>query len=427
MSKKIPQYLTLLLLSLTFINVHAEAGAYPEKPAVEVSPVDKPYETAAEALTYTQIHHLLAEDDAQLSPQQKITLLKTALNEHNLLAVAWAIALGLSVGIYLILDGADLGAGILSMLFCDSQTRGAIMASMAGTWDANETWLVVAGGILFGGFPFVYGSVFHYLMLPLMVMLLAIILRAIALEFHHHANRSRRFWSWSFGIGSLFVAFSTAIAGGAVLDGMPLTTEVVNYAGGGVLHVFNGNLFDFFTPFSLWSGVVGVIASILAGSLYLRARFHKTCPLRQYAKRWVNISFYLLIAGLLITGVWSYFRFPWIATKWGGQYLWAWALTATWIAYTLYHLYRANLQDRDMAAMIWFAVAVASILGGLGASLYPWLVPGSWTIYNGSDPSLSLVSFTLAMGGFLPVMLLYNGYQLWVFRSRISSLGSYGH
>ena len=151
---------------------NAKATATLEKPAVEVSPLDKQYETAGKALTYTQIHQLLAEDKPQLSSGQAKTLLKSALNEHNMLSFAWALALALSVGIYLILDGADLGAGILSMLYNDSQTRSAIMASMASTWDANETWLVVAGGILFGGFPFVYGSVFSYLLLPLMIMLL---------------------------------------------------------------------------------------------------------------------------------------------------------------------------------------------------------------------------------------------------------------
>ena len=404
---------------------NAKATATLEKPAVEVSPLDKQYETAGKALTYTQIHQLLAEDKPQLSSGQAKTLLKSALNEHNMLSFAWALALALSVGIYLILDGADLGAGILSMLYNDSQTRSAIMASMASTWDANETWLVVAGGILFGGFPFVYGSVFSYLLLPLMVMLLAIILRAIALEFHHHANRSRRWWGWSFGIGSLFVAFSTGMAGGAVLDGVPLTTEVVTYAGGGILHVFKGSLFDFISPFSLWTGVVGVITALLAGSLYLRARFQKTCPLHQHVKRWVNISFYLLVAALLITGVWSYARFPWVAAKWGGSHPWLWGLAAMWIVFILYQLYQATRQGRDMVAMGWFALAIASILGVLGATLYPWLVPGSWTIYNGSDPSLSLVSFTLAMGGFIPVILVYNWYQLWVFRARISSMGTY--
>ncbi|MGB3918079.1 MAG: FimV/HubP family polar landmark protein [Thiothrix litoralis] len=395
----------------------------PVQPAFVAPPLETQTQTAL--LTYPEINHFLQQAQPHLSTPQIRTLLGNSQREHDMLALAWAIALGLSVGIYLILDGADLGAGILSLFYHDTPTRGAIMASMAGTWDANETWLVVAGGILFGGFPFVYGSVLHYLMFPLMLILLAIILRAISLEFRHHADRSRRWWGWGFGIGSLTVAFSMGTVGGAVLEGVPLTPVKVTYAGGGMTQVFTGGLFDFASAFSLWTGVVGVLTALLAGSLYLRARFEKACPIRHHVKRWATASFYLLLVALAITAVWCYFRFPWVAAKWGGSYAWVWGLMGLWIAFTLYSLRTAAQEDRDMTAMVWFAVAIASVLGTLGATLYPWLVPGSWTIFDAADPSLSLISFTLAMGGFIPVILVYNGYQLWVFRARISSMAAY--
>lgn len=299
------------------------------------------------------------------------------------------------------------------------------MASMAGTWDANETWLVVAGGILFGGFPFVYGSVFHYLLLPLLVTLLAIMLRATALEYTHHADSSRVFWGWGFGIGSLLVAFSLGLAGGAVLQGVPMTTVPIHYAGGGTLQTFTGGLFDFLSGFSLWTGLVGVITALLAGSLYLRARFHRDSPLRQQLRPWVTGSYYLFILALLITAVWGYFRLPWVADKLNSGHAWLWLLPLLWISYLLRRLFNAYRSEKDMAAMAWFAGLIASVLGLIALMLYPWLVPGSWTIYTAADPSLSLVSFTIAMGGFIPVILVYNWYQLWVFRSRMSLLGTY--
>ena len=106
-----------------------------------------------------------------------------ALNHtQHVLAIGWWLAVAFCILLYVVLDGADLGAGIFSLFLPDGDERGAIMQAMAGTWDANETWLVVAGGILFGSFPFAYGSAFSYLMIPLAIVLWGIITRAVALE-----------------------------------------------------------------------------------------------------------------------------------------------------------------------------------------------------------------------------------------------------
>ncbi|MEX1661811.1 cytochrome d ubiquinol oxidase subunit II [Thioclava sp. 15-R06ZXC-3] len=384
-------------------------------------------QTGSVPLSFHQLRDKVQADDPALSAGQKHELLRNALYEHNILALAWAVALALSVTIYLILDGADLGAGIISLFYGNDQTRGAIMASMAGTWDANETWLVVAGGILFGGFPFIYGSVFHYLMLPLMVLLLGIMLRAVSLEFHHHAARSQRFWGLGFAVGSLVVAFLIGAAGGAVLDGVQLTPRTVTYAGGGTVLTFTGGLFDFISPFSIWTGIVGVITSVFAGALYLRARFVHDSPVRADMKDWVNGSFIVLVIASVITLGWIWLRFPWAAQKWTGPWIWGWGVIAVWVLYALWNIWDATRRERDLAAMVWYAVMTASSLGAMALTVYPWLVPGTWTVYDAADPSLSLVGFTVAMGGFIPVILIYNWYQIWVFRDRLSALGTYDH
>jgi cytochrome d ubiquinol oxidase subunit II len=124
--------------------------------------------------------------------------------------------------LYVMLDGADLGAGIYTLFSHDEEERGAVMASMAGFWDGNETWLVVAGGVLFGAFPVVYGSALNYLMIPLMLALWGIISRAVAFEFHIHARSSKRFWGWAFALGSLIAPFFAGVSLGATLQGFPL-------------------------------------------------------------------------------------------------------------------------------------------------------------------------------------------------------------
>ncbi|APZ43730.1 cytochrome d ubiquinol oxidase subunit II [Acidihalobacter ferrooxydans] len=335
------------------------------------------------------------------------------------LSFIWWIALGLSFMLYIILDGSDLGAGIFSLFVRDEDERGAIMAAMAGTWDANETWLVVAGGIIFGSFPLVYGSAFHYLMLPLMLTLLSIILRAVALEFRVHSDFSKRFWDWCFGIASLTVTFFAGMGLGGLLQGFPLTAgPVPTYAGGAL---------NFFSLFSLWIGVAAVIAAALAGGIFLRVRFERHTELYHAAQKWVDVMFYLALAAVLITLVWSYFKLPWASAKWTGPHWWAWWLLGAAVVFCAVRMRMASIKQHDMSAMLWLSATIIIMWGGMMATMYPWLVPDTWTIYSGANPSNSLVAFTLAVGGFIPVMIMYNWYQIWVFRGRITKLAAYEH
>lgn len=347
--------------------------------------------------------------------------METLSTIQNELSFIWWIALGLSFMLYIILDGADLGAGIFSLFVQDEDERGAIMASMAGTWDANETWLVVAGGIIFGSFPLVYGSAFHYLMIPLMFALLGIIMRAVALEFRVHSSSSQRFWDWGFGLGSLVATFFAGVALGATLQGFPLTDTASG------IPTYTGSGLRFISAFSLWTGVAAVVAASLAGGLYLRARFERRCQVYDHAGHWVAGSFWLALAAVVITLVWSWVAFPWAAAKWTGPHWWVWWLLGAVIVFAAIKMRLASAQRHDMRAMLWLSATIVLMWGGMMATLYPWLVPGTWTLYDGANPSNSLVAFTLAVGGFIPVMLMYNWYQFWVFRARINKLAAYAH
>ncbi|MDI7862742.1 cytochrome d ubiquinol oxidase subunit II [Rhizobiaceae bacterium n13] len=339
---------------------------------------------------------------------------------QQMLAFAWWMALCLSILLYVMLDGADLGAGIISLFLPDEQERGAIMSAMAGTWDANETWLVVAGGILFGTFPFVYGSAFSYLMLPLTLVLWSIMTRAVALEFRHLAEpKWRRFSDYAFGLSSLSTTFFGGMAIGAVLHGFPLTDvpgRVPTYVGGSL---------RFISAFSVWMGLAAVFVVMMAGGLFIRARFEKSEPLRQHVARWTNFAFCTSLACAIITVVWCAVVFDWAVEKWFGAHFWVWALVLLAMIYATIRIRGAIHADRDVAAILWFNLAVAIVGVAMMATMFPWIVPNTWTIYSGASPQVSLVTFTLAMGGFLPVMIMYNWYQIWVFRARISKLVAY--
>jgi len=334
---------------------------------------------------------------------------------QHFLAIAWWLALGVSVLLYIALDGADLGAGIFSIFVGDHHERGAIMSAMAGTWDANETWLIVAGGILFGTFPFVYGSAFHYLMIPLAFVLWGIMSRAVALEFRHLAGPTwQRFSDWVFGIASLVVTFFGGMCVGAALQGFPLTgTELPSYT---------GSPLAFISPFSVWTGIAACVAVTLSGVLFVRARFEKSEDIRQDAARWTAAIFWAAIACVAITVVWSAVIFPWARAKWFGGYFWFWLIVGALAVFCIEQMRRDTLKDKDLAAVLWFNAAAILLGFGLLLTMFPYIVPGTWTIWKGASPQVSLITFTMTMAGFLPVMIMYNWYQIWVFRARISKM-----
>jgi len=343
----------------------------------------------------------------------------------------WWLILGLFFLLYIVLDGADLGAGIFAIFSHDEEERGAIMASMAGFWDGNETWLVVAGGVIFGAFPIVYGSAFSYLMIPLMIALWAIISRAVAFEFHIHARTSKRFWGWAFALGSLLAPFFAGVSLGATLQGFPLKsglaatiTNSANYHSP-LLHYAGGAL-DFLSPFSLWVGVAAVIAASLAGGLYLCARFVPGDPIHERAKRWTSVTLYVALAAIVVTLLWSYALFPWAAAKWTGRY---WFIWIAWLLIVLGFAFKTmsnHGKQHDIAALLWGGGMVAQLWIALWASLYPWVVPNTWTIHAAANPANSMAVFTMFMTGFVPVMVMYNWYQIWVFRGRLTKKAAYG-
>ncbi|HEX3983021.1 MAG TPA: cytochrome d ubiquinol oxidase subunit II [Acidisoma sp.] len=333
---------------------------------------------------------------------------------------AWWIALDLSVLLYILLDGADLGAGVFSLFVRSSNERAAIMSAMAGTWDANETWLIVAGGVLFGTFPFVYGSAFNYLMVPLALALWGMMTRALALEFRHMANTPwQRFSDLCFGFSSLTVAFFGGMAVGAILQGFPMTSTA------GTVPTYVGGSFRFISLFSIWTGIAAVLAVTLAGLLFIRARFEVGEPIREQAALWTNTIFFLGLAAVVITVVINAVIFPWAARKWFGPHFWVWGIVLLAVVFAAFKMRVASRQGRDFKAILWFNAAVGIMAVAMMATVYPWIVPNTWTIYTGASPAVSLFTFTLAMGGFFPVILMYNAYQIWVFRARISALAAY--
>ena len=143
------------------------------------------------------------------------------------LANIWFFLIGLMLVLYVVLDGFDLGVGILSLLAADEERRGVMMTSLGSVWDANETWLVMLGGALFGAFPLAYGVVLHALYVPVMAMILGLVFRGVAFEAREHARRKAP-WNLAFGGGSLIAAVSQGLMLGALIEGIPVKLSVGN-------------------------------------------------------------------------------------------------------------------------------------------------------------------------------------------------------
>ena len=339
---------------------------------------------------------------------------------QHILAIGWWFTVAFSILLYIILDGADLGAGIFSLTVSDEDERGAIMQAMAGTWDANETWLIIAGGVLFGSFPFAYGSALSYLMIPLALVLWGILTRAVALEFRHLASdRTRRFTDWAFGLSSLTVTFFGGMCVGAVLQGFPLTHEpdqIPTYVGGAL---------RFISPFSIWIGFAAVIAVSLSGGLFVRARFEPEEPVRKHAAAWTSAVFYLAVAAVPISTLWIALAFPWAARTWFGPYFWAWWLIPAAAIGTSFRMRRAWVADRDIAALLWLNLTIVIMAGCLLGTIYPDIIPATWTVDAAASREISLGTFLFTVAGLFPVILMYNWYQIWVFRARVAKLAQF--
>lgn len=325
----------------------------------------------------------------------------------SFLPTLWFGFLGLFLALYVILDGFDLGVGILSLFSADDHRRGVLMASLSNVWDANETWLIVLGGALFGAFPLAYGTILSALYIPVFGMLFGLIFRAVAFEFREHAQR-KGVWNLAFGVGSLVAALAQGFALGGVIAGLP-----VDEAG----H-FDGSVWHWLSPQAAVVALGVVAGYALLGATYLIMK--TTGPLQQvhysHARRMAWAT--MIVAGLVtVMTPWSY---PHVATRWfQDPGLW---LFAPWPILGLLAFWRllAGLRrGREARPFGWAVVIFLVSFLGLAMSLYPYIIPVEVTIHEAAAAPEALVFMLVGIGLFIPIMLVYNAFQYRVFRGKV--------
>ena len=331
------------------------------------------------------------------------------------LPLIWAGIIGIAVALYVILDGFDLGVGILFPFARDEEERDQMIGTIAPFWDGNETWLVLGGGGLWVAFPRAYGAIMSALYLPVIVMLLALVFRGVAFEFRHVAETSKRYWNFAFAGGSALAAVCQGVILGGLIQG-------INVKDG----AFAGGAFDWATPFALMCGL-GVLAGYgLLGATWLVMKTDGEVAAR--AKRHARLLLLAVLAFMAIVSLWTPLAFERIAARWfvtpNIYYLWPVpALTAV----TAFALWRWLEAGREIPP---FLAAIALFLfgyAGIVISVFPYLVPWSLTIWDTASAPASQRFMLIGTLGLLPIIIGYFVFVFWVFRGKVRHGEGYHH
>lgn len=328
---------------------------------------------------------------------------------HLFLVDVWLGFLGLFLTFYVVLDGFDLGIGMLSLFVKEHERRGIMVTSLSSVWDANETWLVVLGGALFGAFPVAYGVILHSLYLPLITMIFALIFRGVAFEFRAQGE-GRRLWDLCFGLGSLVATLCQGLALGGLIGGTPVTNNN-----------FSGGPFDWFSGFSVLVAIGVVFGYALLGATYLIIKTEGDQQAHAVGMAWVSGA--LMLAAAAAVSIWTPLRYSFIAEKWFGHGLVTFfVLPPAFAMLCSAMLARALSKHHEVSPFFWTVGIFLASLIGLAASFYPFIVPDTVTASAAAADSLTLVFMMVGIGMLIPVMVFYNGYQYLVFRGKVRDI-----
>ncbi|MFC7514874.1 cytochrome d ubiquinol oxidase subunit II [Herbaspirillum sp. GCM10030257] len=325
----------------------------------------------------------------------------------DMLPVIWALIIGLSVALYVVLDGLDLGIGILFPFLKDEAERDLAMNSVAPYWDGNETWLVMGGVGLWVAFPKAYAIILPAVYLPIIVMLLALIFRGVAFEFRWVAKPTHHHWDLSFTAGSIVATFSQGVVLGALLQ--EIRVQDGQFAGGAL---------DWLSPFSLMCGAALVAGYGLLGATWLMMKTGGAVA--DHARRLGEPLLFAMLAFVAVVSLWTPLQIDRIAQRWfslPNLYLLAPIPIATAILAWL--CWRGMRRHRDVMP---FACAAGMFLLaylGLVISNAPYLVPPSLTIWQAAADPSSQFFFLVGAVVLLPMVLGYTVFVFWLFRGRL--------
>ncbi|RYM10475.1 cytochrome d ubiquinol oxidase subunit II [Sphingobium cupriresistens] len=327
------------------------------------------------------------------------------------LTIVWAGIIAFAVAAYVVMDGFDLGIGILFPRFRVGAERDMAMNSIAPVWDGNETWLVMGGGGLLAAFPLAYAIVLPALYAPLIAMLLGLVFRGVAFEFRWRDPAHRRFWDFAFSAGSIVATLAQGIVLGALLQG--ITVEGRAYAGG---------WWEWLSPFSIATGVSLVIGYALLGACWLIWKTHGA--LHDQARAMARFLLPALLVAIAVISAWTPFlegRYYQRWFEWPGVL--ASAQMPLLVALTGFLAWRAIGKGRDWSPFVLTLLLFGLSMIGLAISIWPDVIPGRISIWEAAAPERSQVFMLIGAGIMVPIILAYTIWAYWVFRGKVDETG----
>jgi cytochrome d ubiquinol oxidase subunit II len=329
----------------------------------------------------------------------------------ELLPFIWAVIIAFAVFAYVVMDGFDLGIGILFPTLKVGKGRDAAMNSVAPVWDGNETWLVLGGGGLMAAFPLAYAIILPALYAPIIAMLLALIFRGVAFEFRWRDPKHQPFWDLAFTTGSVVGTLAQGITLGALLQGIKVADR--HYAGG---------WWDWLTPFSLLTGVSLVIAYAMLGAAWLVMKTEG--PVQEHVRKLAVGLGAATIGCIGLVSLWTPFL--------KGEYWRHWFAFPNVLAAANVPLlvvigavfyFRSLAKGHERAPFFLALGLFALCFAGLGVSIFPQIVPGAVSIVQAASPTASLAFMLVGAVIMIPIILTYTGYAYWVFRGKTGHEG----
>lgn len=327
---------------------------------------------------------------------------------NSILPLVWSFLIAFGVIMYVILDGFDLGIGILFPWVRDHDHRGIMMNSIAPIWDGNETWLVFGGASLYGAFPIAYSTLLPAMYMPIMVMLGSLVFRGVAFEFRHKAHKSRFLWDLAFSGGSTVAAFCQGLILGCFIQGFTLAQG------------FEESYY-WLTPFSMITGIAVVFGYALLGSTWLIIKTEGDLQKDMYQA--AKILLFTVAVFMFIVSVWTPFIHPSIKERWFAlpNFYYLLPLPLITVFVTLFEAYCLNYPNlrREKLPFILSVCLFVLCYIGLGISSWPYIVPRQLTFWEAAADTHSLMFQLVGTIILLPVLIAYSIYAYYVFRGKV--------
>jgi cytochrome d ubiquinol oxidase subunit II len=328
------------------------------------------------------------------------------MNALNFVPV-WTLILGAGIFFYVLLDGFDLGVGMLYNFMPDTRSRNLVMNAIAPVWDGNETWLVMGGVALLAAFPLAFAILIPALYFPILVMLLALVFRGVAFEFRFRDVEHKTFWDHGFFYGSLIATMAQGMMLGAFIQGFKVEGRV-----------FAGGPLDFLTPFSVLTGIALVFGYGLLGAGWLVLKTEDDIQAR--ARRYGRVCLAAVVIAIVVVSLWTplandaifrrWFSWPNILILSPVPVATALVAWATWRA-----LGGASQSGGFIGAVGLFVLSYI----GITISLFPMIVPHHYTLMQAASPPGTQAFLLVGTLFLLPVILFYSGWSYWVFRGKV--------